>query len=88
MSKARLNVINQAFDKLDKTKDGVVTVEDLRLLYNVEHHPKYKSGQMTRDQILKQFMDTFQQGGVMDDTVRHLNLASRTKYNFQFARCR
>jgi len=69
MSKARLNVINQAFDKLDKTNDGVITVADLRLLYNVEHHPKYKSGQMSRDQVLKEFMDTFQQGGVIDDQV-------------------
>jgi len=69
MSKARLNVIGQAFEKLDKTKDGVITVDDLRLLYNVEHHPKYKSGEMSRDQILREFMDTFQQGGVLDDQV-------------------
>jgi len=29
MSKARKNLIDQAFDKLDKTQDGVVTVEDI-----------------------------------------------------------
>lgn len=69
MSKARLDVINQAYNKLDKTGDGLVTLDDLRLLYSVDQHPKYRSGEMTKDQILKQFMDTFQEGGVLDDQV-------------------
>ena len=30
MSKARKNIINEAFNKLDKTGDQVITVEDLR----------------------------------------------------------
>ena len=74
MSAARLSVIEKAFNKLDKTGDGVVTIDDLKLLYNVDHHPKYRNGQMTRDQILKEFMDTFQQGGVIDDEVIIISL--------------
>ena len=74
MSKTRLDMINKAFNKLDKTGDGVVTIDDLKLLYNVDHHPKYRNGQMTRDQILKEFMDTFQQGGVIDDEVIIISL--------------
>ena len=30
MSRARKDVINEAFNKLDKTGDGVITVEDLK----------------------------------------------------------
>ena len=30
MSKSRKNIINQAFNKLDKTGDGFITAEDLK----------------------------------------------------------
>jgi Ca2+-binding EF-hand superfamily protein len=69
MSKARLDVIGQAFRKLDKTGDGQITVDDLRLAYDVTHYPKYRSGEKSRDQILKEFLDIFQTGGNMDDIV-------------------
>ena len=42
MSKARKNIINEAFNKLDKTGDQVITVEDLRgyvILHVHLHHP-------------------------------------------------
>ena len=36
MSKSRENLIRKAFQKLDKTGDGFVTVEDLKGVYNVK----------------------------------------------------
>ena len=42
MSKARKDIINEAFNKLDKTGDQVITVEDLRgyvVLHVHLHHP-------------------------------------------------
>lgn len=30
MSQSRINIINEAFKKLDKTGDGVITVDDLK----------------------------------------------------------
>lgn len=30
MSKARKDIINEAFNKLDKTGDSVITIDDLR----------------------------------------------------------
>ncbi|XP_067677499.1 calcyphosin-like protein isoform X3 [Haliotis asinina] len=59
MSKARRALIEQAFKKLDKSGDGVVTVEDLKGVYNVKKHPKYLNGEWTEDQCLRQFLDTF-----------------------------
>ncbi|KAL8622460.1 hypothetical protein ACOMHN_034125 [Nucella lapillus] len=59
MSKARKDAISKAFQKLDKSGDGVVTVEDLKGVYNVKNHPKYKNGEWTEDQCLKQFLDSF-----------------------------
>ncbi|XP_051990526.1 calcyphosine-like a [Xyrauchen texanus] len=59
MSNARKQVINKAFQKLDRTGDGVVTVEDLQGVYNSKHHPKYKSGEWTEEQVFHTFLDSF-----------------------------
>ncbi|XP_051556600.1 calcyphosine-like a [Myxocyprinus asiaticus] len=59
MSNARKQVINKAFQKLDRTGDGVVTVEDLQGVYNSKHHPKYKSGEWTEEQVFRSFLDSF-----------------------------
>ncbi|TKS85114.1 Calcyphosin-like protein [Collichthys lucidus] len=40
-------VIMQAFRKLDKTGDGLITIEDLKGVYNAKNHPKYQNGEWT-----------------------------------------
>lgn len=59
MSRARREVIMQAFRKLDKTGDGVITIEDLREVYNVKHHPKYQNGDWSEEQVFRKFLDNF-----------------------------
>lgn len=59
MSSVRKQVIKQAFQKLDRTGDGVVTVQDLQGVYNSKHHPKYKSGEWTEEQVFHSFLDRF-----------------------------
>ena len=59
MSNARKNLINQAFVKLDRTGDGIITVEDLKGVYNVKKHKKYMNGEWTEEQCLRQFLDSF-----------------------------
>eukprot|EP00127_Corallochytrium_limacisporum_P003677 Clim_evm9s152 gene=Clim_evmTU9s152 len=59
MSRRRRTLIEKAFQKLDKTKDGVVTQEDLEGVYDYRHHPKYKNGECTKAQVLRQFLDAF-----------------------------
>lgn len=68
MSNARIKLVEKAFAILDTSGDGVVTVEDLESKYDVKKHPKFQSGEMTRNQVLKEFMDTFQPGD-RDDKV-------------------
>jgi len=69
MSKTRLDMIDRAFCKMDKTGDGVITVQDLKLAYNVSQHPKFLSGEKTEDELLKKFLDVFQPVGDADDKV-------------------
>uniref|UniRef100_UPI00109F00FD calcyphosin-like protein n=1 Tax=Podarcis muralis TaxID=64176 RepID=UPI00109F00FD len=59
MSNARKEVIMQAFRKLDKTGDGIVTIEDLRGVYNAKHHPKYQNGEWSEEQVFRLFLDNF-----------------------------
>lgn len=59
MSNARKQVISEAFRKLDKTGDGVVTIEDLQNVYNAKHHPKYRNGEWSEDQVFRAFLDNF-----------------------------
>lgn len=41
----------RAFRKLDRTGDGVITVEDLYGVYDASHDPKYISEESTEDQV-------------------------------------
>ncbi|XP_076321884.1 calcyphosin-like protein [Tachypleus tridentatus] len=59
MSQARLNLIEQAFRKLDRTGDKVITVDDLRGLYNARYHPKYQNGELTENQVFELFLKSF-----------------------------
>lgn len=59
MSQARQDVVAAAFAKLDRSGDGVVTLEDLRGVYSGRAHPKVRSGEWTEDDALRRFLDNF-----------------------------
>ncbi|KAF3848359.1 hypothetical protein F7725_014856, partial [Dissostichus mawsoni] len=45
--------------KLDRTGDGVVTIEDLRGVYSPKHHPKFQNGEWSEEQVFRSFLDNF-----------------------------
>ncbi|XP_077981182.1 calcyphosin-like protein [Glandiceps talaboti] len=59
MSPTRVKMIDAAFHKMDKTGDGVITIEDLRGVYDVTKHPKYLNGEWSEDHIFRKFLDSF-----------------------------
>ena len=64
----------KAYDKLDVSGDGVITLEDLKGKYNVKNHPKFINGELTEEQILSKFLNNFESNGVQDAQVIHFVL--------------
>lgn len=70
MNNTRKKLIMDAFRKLDKSGDRVITVEDLQGVYNVKHHPKFQNGEWSEEQCLRQFLDSFDSKDNKDGKVR------------------
>lgn len=88
MSKARLDIIDQAFKKLDKTGDGVVTVDDMQGVYNYQRHPQYISGEKTKEDLFKQFLANFEVDGHVDGKVCLILLYSNSRFYSFFTICK
>ncbi|VDM94958.1 unnamed protein product [Thelazia callipaeda] len=69
LSKTRVSLIDAAFKKFDKTGDGVVTIEDMEEVYHADRHPKYLSGEKSREDIFKDFLKNFEASGHVDGKV-------------------
>ena len=56
----RLALVKRAFQKLDKNGSGIVDIDDIKDVYNASKHPDVLSGKKTQDQILVEFLETFE----------------------------
>jgi Ca2+-binding EF-hand superfamily protein len=61
--------VEQAFRVLDKKNAGVVTPEDIMGVYDSSKHPDVLSGKRTPQEVLREFLDTFDVGGEVDGKV-------------------
>lgn len=60
MNNGRTELVKKAFVKLDKTRNGLVDLEDIRGVYNARNHPDVRSGKKKEDEVLAEFLDTFE----------------------------
>ena len=56
----RLALVKKAFTKLDKDGSGIVDIDDIKDVYNASRHPDVLAGKKTKDQILVEFLETFE----------------------------
>lgn len=60
--------VDKAFEIMDVNKNGVVDLSDIVSRYSADKHPEVISGKKTKNEVLREFLDTFD-GGVKDGTV-------------------
>lgn len=59
MNDFRKALCSRAFKQMDKNGSGSIDIDDIRACYNAKMHPDVKSGKKTEDEILFEFLDTF-----------------------------
>ena len=60
MNDFRKNLVYQVFNKLDINGNGEISFDEIQAKYNAKNHPEVLSGRRTEEEVLKEFMDTFQ----------------------------
>lgn len=74
LTKNRRALVEKAFQKLDANGNGVVEVDDLVGVYNASKHPAVLEGRKTEEQVLGEFLETFEQ---------HHNVKTDSQADFQ-----
>eukprot|EP00347_Sterkiella_histriomuscorum_P017814 403347883 len=61
MNDRRRNMVTLAFKKFDADGNGCINIEDLKGRYNAKMHPDVKMGKKSEEDVLYEFLDTFEQ---------------------------
>jgi len=61
MNEGRRNTVILAFKRFDSDGNGYINIEDLKGRYNAKNHPDVKMGKKTEEDVLYEFLDTFEQ---------------------------
>eukprot|EP01022_Parablepharisma_sp_SALTPOND_P007913 TRINITY_DN1341_c0_g1_i1.p1 TRINITY_DN1341_c0_g1~~TRINITY_DN1341_c0_g1_i1.p1 ORF type:complete len:726 (-),score=97.19 TRINITY_DN1341_c0_g1_i1:11973-14150(-) len=77
MNAFRKALVDQAFDRLDIDRSGVVDSSDIKGMYNPSKHPAVIEGRKTEDQILQEFLETFE---------LHHNLRAKQEKDYKVTR--
>lgn len=59
MNDFRKKLCMRAFDVLDVEKNGIIDINDIRHSYNAKQHPDVVAGKKTEDDVLFDFLETF-----------------------------
>ena len=61
LNKFRTQIVIKAFKLIDINEDGTLDINDIKGTYNAKMHPEVKSGKRSEDEVLKEFLETFEQ---------------------------
>lgn len=74
LTPGRITLVKKAYTKLDRDGSGIVDINDIKGLYSGAKHPDVISGKKTEEQILTEFLETFE---------THHNIMNGTKADGQ-----
>ena len=60
MNDFRRTIAKKAFNILDKDRSGIINIDDVRQVYNAKKHPEVIAGKKSEDDVLMEFLDTFE----------------------------
>ena len=60
MNNFRKALVRRAFDKIDRNGNGLIELDDIKGVYNAKFHPEVRAGKKTEDEVLSEFIDTFE----------------------------
>ena len=69
LNEYRTDLVVKAFRKIDKNGNGLLEIDDIKDLYNASKHPDVIQGRKSEDQILMEFLETFE----MHHNIKHQN---------------
>jgi len=69
MNERRRRLVRMAFEKMDKDGNGLLEPSDIVDTFDASKHPAVMSGQMTHEQVFREFLDNFDVGGEKDGVV-------------------
>ena len=53
LNESRLKIVKEAFQKADKSGNGVFEANDMKRVYKTTEHPKYKNGEWDENQVIQ-----------------------------------
>ncbi|MCQ2816671.1 MAG: EF-hand domain-containing protein, partial [archaeon] len=60
MNEFRQGLVEQAFNIMDRDKSGQIDINDIKGVYNAQKHPDVINGKKTEDEVLLEFLETFE----------------------------
>ena len=69
MGDRRRALVDQAFAVLDTDQNGIIEPSEVVRKYDASQHPDVLKGDKTEDDVLREFLDTFDVGGIVDGKV-------------------
>lgn len=60
-------MVHKAFNTLDREGSGVITVSDIHNVYDVSCNPDFLEGRLNKQQILENFLNSFEGTSGNDD---------------------
>lgn len=61
MPEYRQNLVAKAYENLvDEKGSGQITLEDIRVRFNAEHHPDFEAGRKSQEQATNEFLEAFE----------------------------
>ena len=81
MNNFRKKLISQAFDKIDKDKSGFVDINDIKDIYNASKHPDVLSRKKTEEDILLEFLETFENHHNISNSTAPDHIVTREEFD-------